>query len=97
MRSFESRTNSTNKTAATLTIGGAGGRVELIAAFSPASTDTAPTIAAMTAIIFGVRLNGRATAAGMINMPAISSTPTTLIATATTMASDRVRTSCLRL
>ena len=48
-------------------------------------------IAAMIAIVSGVLLKGRAVAAGIISMAVISRTPTTLIATATTTANDRVR------
>jgi len=53
-----------------------------------------PKQAAITAIISGVLLNVRAVAAGTINMAAISRTPTTLMATATTIAKEIVNISC---
>ena len=51
-------------------------------------------VAAISAIASGVRERLRAAAAGMINKAAIKRTPTTLIATATVMASASVRISC---
>ena len=59
---------------------------------SPLSAETAPTAMAARAIVSGVRVRGRAAAAGMISIAAINSAPTTLIATATVIARARVRT-----
>lgn len=56
----------------------------------PANADVAPMQAATTAIVSGARVNGRAAAGGITSIAAISRTPTTLIATATVKASDKV-------
>lgn len=54
-------------------------------------------MAAKIAIDSGVLQKGRAVAAGIISIAAIRSTPTTLIATATTIAKAMVSISCSRL
>jgi len=66
-------------------------------ALSPIKLAAQPIIAAVIAIASGVLQKGRAVAAGMISIAAIRSTPTTLIAMATTIANAMVSISCSRL
>ena len=66
-------------------------------ALKPISEAPQPIIAATIAIVSGVLLKGRAVAAGIISIAVISRTPTTLIATATTTANDKVRMTFSRL
>ena len=65
-------------------------------AISPPNAAKAPSPMAQIAIVSGVRAKGRAVAAGMISMAAMSRAPTTLIATATMIASANVRINCSR-
>ena len=58
---------------------------------------TRPISAAIMAIASGVFASGRAAAAGMISNVDINNAPTTLIATATTIAKVIVKASCSRL
>ena len=85
-----------NSTAATLTMLGPVGVSSVKDAASPPKAAIIPMIQAVMAMTSGVRAKGRAAAAGMISIAAISSAPTTLIATATVTASASVNISCSR-
>ena len=73
------------------TIDGPVGVSNIYAAFSPNRAEDIPTKEAIMAIISGEEATDRAEAAGMINIEIISSTPTTFIPTATTIARAIVR------
>ena len=73
-------------TAAAQTIVGPVGVSKATEARNPASTERMPIADAIRAMRSGVEANVRAAAAGMMSMAAISRTPTTLMATATTTA-----------
>ena len=85
-----------NVTAATQTMDGPAGVSSTKAARRPIIADSIPIKPAAMAIPSGVRDKGRAAAAGMINIAAMSNTPTTLMATATVMAREIVNASCSR-
>ena len=81
----------TKKSDATHTIDGPVGVSNIYDAFGPNRAEDIPTKDATIAIISGEETMDRAEAAGIISIEIISSTPTTFILTATTMARAIVR------
>ena len=81
----------TKKSDATHTIDGPVGVSNIYDAFSPNRAEDIPTKDATIAIISGEETTDRAEAAGIISIEIISSTPTTFIPTATTIARAIVR------
>ena len=81
---------------ATHTIVGPGGVSKMYEDLSPAITDMQLIKPAANTINSGSRARFLAAAAGIINMAVISSTPTTLMDTATVMPNAMVKNSCSR-